>query len=1015
MILSKSSQHAFNPDEFRKDLLKNGKIGTLLSIVPTRRRIRNLSRYFIQKSPSATDSLYIETIETAAVKLLKSSDVKFNLIKDPVSIVILRECFQEIKDELLYFPKENLPTGTLDKLKNLISEYKRHPIYVTDLIREIEQDLYNEGDVLKVKDIILLYDAYNRKCEQLSLREIGDVYPAITGLSSADVTSLFKKTFINVNTIIIEGYNQFSESELDLINSLADVCDVFIDFDFFESNENVFSHITNIKDRLLERGWAVLTSDRKSSDLRNYFGKNLSVIKSSKIDFSNNISVIECSTREKEVEIIAKQIKKLLKTSDSKPHDICVVFNDISKYSDLIRDKFNSCSIPFNLTDRKLLSSSIPVSALLFYLQIKLDDFYYKNILRAFSNGFITLFKNHSRVNSNNLLECAAKLKIAGGLNNWKMTLSKTLNDLPADDKDYSHYKWALEDINIIAETLKPFDESLTPEEFHGELLKLISRLNIVENLTTSKYNVEENARGFQKFLTALTELLDINFNINSTEKHPLSFYYTMLCTAVNRERFSLAERSNFGVFISNLDEARGLKFDYVFLGGLIDGELPTPYKPELFVLRKKNEKKISKAEIQQIRERHLFYQTLCSSWRHVYLSYPLWEEKKQYEKSVFLKEVENIAVTSNLFENEFSKVIASKEELLRNFNSLEEIHLNEIPIPAESIKENITIEKQREFNSEAVSRFTGYLLPETDPLAEIKKDTPAILENIRINLDNDRTYSISQFEKYASCPFRYFSEKMLRLNIIDEPKEEIEKTELGTLLHNILCEFYKAYGLEKAITDIEKSDAIKLIFEIAEKLSENYFKTDKDFYEKEKVFGINGKKEDSIIYKFIENEIASFDGFVPWQLEYTFNGYEINGVKIRGQIDRIDINRELKQFRIIDYKLSGKIGIRGEIKKGLSLQIPIYIAIAQMELFKLENEEYTAESGIIYSLKISEKEFGQDHVIKSDKVEEMVTISIEKMKQYSEEIKKGHFNMSGFKNNGVCKFCDFSNICRVV
>ena len=153
-----------------------------------------------------------------------------------------------------------------------------------------------------------------------------------------------------------------------------------------------------------------------------------------------------------------------------------------------------------------------------------------------------------------------------------------------------------------------------------------------------------------------------------------------------------------------------------------------------------------------------------------------------------------------------------------------------------ERIKNSIIIDQIRINEPFGDSKYTGNIYEE---LSEYAKE----------NLNNykDKEYSISQLETYAKCPYKYFAERVLKLKPLEEPSEEIEALEMGSLLHNILYEFYKTIRLKGII--ISKASgkdfnyAKDILFKIAEeKIKEGNFNSPLTFYEKEKILGINGK-----------------------------------------------------------------------------------------------------------------------------------------------------------------------------
>ncbi|MGE5498293.1 MAG: PD-(D/E)XK nuclease family protein, partial [Syntrophothermus sp.] len=682
----------------RSEIIARKRPESVLILVPTKRKIRNLLREIIRSYPGSRSfgRINIATIETLAFDMLRKQEVIFREISAAVSLVLHSQCYEENKNSLRYFPKEGIPSGTLLKLKNVISEYKRHPITTLELMEEVEEKLFDEGEELKVKDIILLYEAYNRKCSSLSLKEIGDIYSDLNALDTAKIKNGFEKCFPSVETIIVEGYDNLTGSEIALLDRLSSCYDVFIDFDYSEKNENLFGHLTGTMETLTgQYGWKVFRDgEARGGEFKKHIAYGLSKVNSRKNEAFKGkiITEIEARDREKEVELIAREIKHILfdTTADVKktePHDICVVFKNISDYSSFIREKFEACRIPFNLTDRKMLSSSPPVLAVLNLLTIRSDNYYYKDIMRALSSGFISIRKKNGHyVDFNNLLETAGKLKIVSGYENWVSSLKeiielidteskKPFGEIKDDDpdnyydedyvrrlgKDRLKFEWALEDLEEIHRLLKPLGEPQTPMEFKRNLFSLIRDTKVLyitlgdhskkyfeekeipgtqeqeqvpdtEETDTGSvadnkseqepepeagymFNLEENARGFDKFIETITDLLDLIGSIEEEKKYELEFYIRQIKTSVMRERYNLVQKSNYGVTVTTPEELRGLEFECLFIGGLVDNYFPTPYRPEVFVAesRKRENGKMSKPEIHQTGERYLFYQSLTS------------------------------------------------------------------------------------------------------------------------------------------------------------------------------------------------------------------------------------------------------------------------------------------------------------------------------------------------------------------------------------------------------------------
>ncbi len=92
----------------------------------------------------------------------------------------------------------------------------------------------------------------------------------------------------------------------------------------------------------------------------------------------------------------------------------------------------------------------------------------------------------------------------------------------------------------------------------------------------------------------------------------------------------------------------------------------------------------------------------------------------------------------------------------------------------------------------------------------------------------------------------------------------------------------------------------------------------------------------------FIETELKDQEGFEPAYFERAFScpfRLDKDGeIVLRGRIDRIDLSRDRRQARIIDYKTGRPQPIEdGEFNGGEALQLPLYLYAASQELKDVE------------------------------------------------------------------------------
>jgi ATP-dependent helicase/nuclease subunit B len=1028
MILTKENIKEINLDDLVNEKISSGRINELLLIVPTNRKSRSLKKEIISLMPGrAVTGINVETIGTVSSKLLKENRPFVNL-SEASSVVFVKQSVDETKLRYFSIYKNEIPFGTLDKIKNVISEYKRHGINPEKLCAEAEK--LEKSEKLKALDIADIYKKYLTKCGKLNAYETGDFYFHLNSLTDEQFKNNFEKVFPGVNLIVINGFDEFAFPEIQIIERLARVekAKLFINFDYYD-NKYLFAHLDKTYERFEELGFSRVndTSPSELNKFQNIIREKLfkTTSKTKKNNYKDWITKLPAYDREAEIELISREVKKLILQKKVEPSEICLAFNRIQNYSSVVRDVFTKNGIPFNLTDRISLDNSNPVTAIINFLEIAENDFYFNNIFRALNSGFI----NTGDIDSSNLFKIASALKIVSGKGNWINSIGDEIANLYFEEDDEISkkdlYRKALKDIQTIAARLKPFEEKMTFPEFRDRLFNLIYILGIPFNILKMNSDAddfaEEKIRGLTGFIDTITEVFNLlEEEYGKDKKFNLAFFMEQMRTACGWARFNVKEKSNCGVQVTTFEEIRGLNYEYLFIGGMCDGDFPTRYKPEIFFSGSFKKQ----AAVHQTEERNLFYQTLCCWKKHLYFSFPLSEGGRETVVSTFLNDFEELFEISEKSIADFEDSIYSHENAQIYFGK----------IAADGLPDSISagynygkiIEKIRDGKKQTEDFSNG-----NTNVADILKSFAS------------KQYSISQLEMYAKCPFKFFVERVLGIQKVEEPTEDIEAVELGRILHSVLYEFYTKIRDEKIVlagSDEKTFDKVKeIIFNIAEKeIERTAFKSPLAFFEKEKILGIGGNKEESILNRFLEEERKDESGYKPEYFEVSFgrlkddgsdkilsskDAIQIEKINLRGKIDRIEISEEASAFNIVDYKLGGAKPSFKELKDGISLQLPVYFFAAKELLNKKFGKNFFPNEMIIYSLKYSLDSFGKDIVsLSRRKDEEIKTIdqlienTIGHIKNYIKQISEGKFELSPHENREqlVCRYCQFKPVCRV-
>lgn len=176
---------------------------------------------------------------------------------------------------------------------------------------------------------------------------------------------------------------------------------------------------------------------------------------------------------------------------------------------------------------------------------------------------------------------------------------------------------------------------------------------------------------------------------------------------------------------------------------------------------------------------------------------------------------------------------------------------------------------------------------------------------------------SISQIETYNLCPYLHFGRYGLRLKENEESR--LKPNDIGTIIHEVLSKVVpimitKGYDIEylKKIAGKEMNKVIarEEYREMANNKSNTF------------VLKALYRELDRIIVA-VEREIRQ-SNFVPKLYEYRFDNIEIDDIKLKGFIDRVDEKDD--GFLIIDYK-TGDNSFKNfnDVVSGKKLQLLVY------------------------------------------------------------------------------------------
>lgn len=226
-------------------------------------------------------------------------------------------------------------------------------------------------------------------------------------------------------------------------------------------------------------------------------------------------------------------------------------------------------------------------------------------------------------------------------------------------------------------------------------------------------------------------------------------------------------------------------------------------------------------------------------------------------------------------------------------------------------------------------------------------------LQDLRQRMTS-HTFSITELEDFAECPFRHFARYILGIDVVEDDTAEIPARDEGQIIHRLLEHYYRGAPAEP------ESEAIR---QHLQKILHKEIRVETPLKQIQ-IERLLTTATAAVVWDLGQQNRLGAAALQPTFMEWKF-GYtdvppltlyppDAAPVQIRGKVDRIDIHAGQKRLLLIDYKLRKMGPILGEIRHGSHLQIPLYLMAARA-LFP----DHQILGGLLFDLKTLQRNYG--------------------------------------------------------
>lgn len=427
---------------------------------------------------------------------------------------------------------------------------------------------------------------------------------------------------------------------------------------------------------------------------------------------------------------------------------------------------------------------------------------------------------------------------------------------------------------------------------------------------------------------------------------------------------------------------ARAMEIPYLFLAGLTERSFPAPEPQAELHTPAEREQLIydglplpSRGE-RSSREMLLFYEVVTRATRRIWLSYPALDEKAQpLLPSPYLSEV--LAV--------FGEGAMQRQELLdlspvvRHWEPLcgQQLRTRAVAEALGGNKRLLSVLKAYDAGRTAESIVGGLAMVARREQrgfgpAEGMLEQGAIQADLAASFGGKHTFSATELESFAACPFRYFLSRVLGLGEAAEPGLATDFAARGILAHRLTARLHRELKrrfpnassphqvpadalleviehvisaethfrggpVEAALAELDRRRWRRWAETCAEQFKEYHEKLSAEYHAEfsaefvEVSFGRVPQEEDQSA-----NSAPGMQDFPSLELRRGNRR-----VRIAGRIDRIDTGRvgNCVVFHVIDYKTGSLPSTKpAEVAAGYALQLPLYVLAAERVILANRN-----------------------------------------------------------------------------
>lgn len=967
--------------------------GATLWISPTIRSRRQILDQLPCEQMPICFAPNVYTFEAFAETILSSLDQPIQTLPEISKRYLLRSIIDDLmaNQQLHYFSSISGTPGFLDLISSFISELKREEIWPDQFSQACGQ--LNSESNPKDRELGFIYDRYQTALHEMRKYDSeGRFWSARTALQEG-----MWGPFNRFDLIVLDGFADFTHTQYEILELLSGRTDKLL-ISFPLENElrrnDLFAKSVVAKkileSRLPGKIKTVCFEQKESQSSHRQISQALfdNPREVKPIASADQIKVLAVAGQRNELEVITSEVKQLLRKGVF-PEEISVAFRSILEYGDLVEEIFTAAGIPFFLGTEHSFSKFPVVRALFAFLQIEIEDWSFDSMMSILdSNYFSPNWQEYQEgVAVRSLSRVLRRLKIDSGktdvlnaLERESQKAAELFSKYPEESK-WESQQQETEGAYQLAKRLSEATQRLKGKELFVTWIEILISLANEFGLPKawSKNDVEHDSLAkrdefvwdrFQKLLFHAVSQVEQIEQFHQRKAAPLDLiaFRGLLLDLLEQQTLSLQTDESGRVRVLDASQLRNLNIPYLFIGGLSEASFPRSHREDC-LYSEKERGELNQHGLtfklhanQQQEEMLLFYEVMTRFQKQLVLSYPAISSTGQplfpspyltalidlFQSSALT--VQNVGELNPLPRKE--QTLSTRDLRILATNQLQQnqpglfFHVLSTPELRETAQNILAASDMaiHRFESEGFTEYEGILVSSENKRA------------IRERFPNEYEFSSTQLELYLSCPYQFFAQNVLGIDVPEAPELRTNYLQRGIHVHSILTKLYEVLIEQGESEQFYVADQIESLFlelldqRVSDALGETKLQQVLQTIEKKiledwgSLFAEQSESYGKLFDELWDDPPAIVGREVPFgkvpvepDPTQTHYGHLTLGTgeretRIRGQIDRIDqgsMNGQ-KYFNIIDYKTGRALPSATEIRSGKKLQLVLYLIAAK-------------------------------------------------------------------------------------